>query len=210
MNEQSDKTLESCRQFRPLAFALAAAMIWIPWADWLAGACNVIGCVAAFVVLGRIAEMNPRFKRAGAWLLASAFFRLIDAIYSLARGSWVLLYIHGNPVKMPFTMHAGDFLLGAAIWLIAGGLIELASAGRNIELRDSIASRRDLFLLFLVIEGLVIGPLTLSAYRLGVIDWNLLRLAFGFVAVFKLIVMILWALLVLRCAKGFESKDILL
>jgi hypothetical protein len=209
MNEPSGKTLESLQPFRLLAFALAAAMLWAPWA-WLAGALGLVGCMAAFVVLGRIEPMNARFGAARRWLAAAAGFFLIDAVYGLARGSWVLLYIHGNAVKMPITMHAGDFLLGVAIWLIAAGLIELASAGRNIELRDSIASRRDLYLMFLVIEGLAIGPLTVSAYRLGLIDWNLLRLAFIFVVVFKLIVMILWALLVLRCAKGFESKDILL
>ena len=211
MNEPSGQAPGALSRLRVLAVACVAAMLWLPWAwSGAAGAINAAGCVAAFVVLGPLAAANAGFGAARKWLAGAAVLFLIDAVYGLAFGSLNLFYVHGHAVKMPITVRLGDFVLGAAIWTIAGALIELASAGRNIDLRNSIASRRDLYLMFLVAEGVVTGPVMALAYRQTGIDWNLLQLALGFVAIFKLIVMLLWALLLVRCSKGFESDDILL
>lgn len=194
----SDPTAQA---FGLIGYGVLAAMLWLPWVRFSAGL-NLLGYILMFAGLMRIGKLNFRFEVARWILCGAAFFALIDTLsgpgLQLVRGTF--------SVSLPATLQLRDYFLGAAVWAIAGGLIELASAKSNFEIRDAAAGRRDLYLVCLVAEGLLIGPLLYSVSE-GVISGGAYDLIAVFGVLFRCVVAFLWMVLCGTAAKGFEPEE---
>jgi hypothetical protein len=188
--------------FHPLAFGLAAAIVWLPSAR-IEAAVHIVGYTVAFMALGKLADVKPRFGGARWWLVAAAAVSLI----TLIGGHWIVFYRTGFEVRLPDSMRLEDYFMGGAVWLVAGGLIDLANGTRNIALRDTVAARRDFYLLFLAAEGLLIGPVAALLYA-RIIGVGFYQVVFWGVVLLRLAAMAGLFGLCARVAKqGIEAEE---